>query len=302
MKRISLSPDLTLSRIAYGMWRLADDADSSTDHVRAKIDACLDQGLTTLDQADIYGRYRSEALLGTALKQSPDLRQKLEIVSKCGIVMPSERYNTVTRKHYNTSAAHVTAAVEQSLRDLGTDYLDLLLIHRPDPFMDAEDTGRALDQLVEAGKIRAVGVSNFCSWDMELLQSAMHTPLVTNQIELSLSALTPFTDGTLAYLQRHKLPVMAWSPLGGGALMREDSPLGAHMDALAAQQSVKTGHQIDRAAIALAFLLAHPASILPVVGSNSLQRIRAVENTFQVTLSREDWFDLYSLSQGCDVP
>ncbi|MFW8593001.1 aldo/keto reductase [Cribrihabitans neustonicus] len=295
MDRISLTDGLSFSRIAYGLWRIADGEDSSAAHITSKISACLDQGITTLDQADIYGGYLAEAIMGEALKAAPGLRQKIEIVSKCGIVAPSERYSTPV-KHYNTSAAHIFGAAEQSLRDFGTDYLDLLLIHRPDPFMDHEETGRALDDLVAEGKIRAAGVSNFRPWDMDLLQSAMSQPLVTNQIELSLAELSAFTDGTLAALQQRRLPAMAWSPLGGGALMHGNSLLAARMDELAATNDA------DRAAIAVAFLLAHPARILPVMGTNSLDRIRRFSDALSISLSREEWFELYTLAQGKPVP
>lgn len=296
MERMTLTQDLSLSRLVYGMWRIGDDADRSAGHVRAKIDACLDQGITTLDQADIYGDYTAEAILGAALKQDPALRQRLELVSKCGIVAPCGKYAGVACKHYDTSRAHITASVENSLRDLGTDYLDLLLIHRPDPLMDAEETGAALDALVAAGKLRAVGVSNFRPWDVELLQSAMRTPLVTNQIELSLSALSPFTDGDLAFHQRRRDPVMAWSPLGGGSLMTAQSPLSARMDALA------TEFGVDRAAIAVAFLLHHPARILPVLGTNNLDRIARISDALKVTLSTTQWFGLYEAALGKEVP
>ncbi|MEC9198524.1 MAG: aldo/keto reductase, partial [Pseudomonadota bacterium] len=181
MERVALTEDLSFSRLVYGMWRIGDDPDTSAAHVRAKIDACLDQGITTLDQADIYGDYTAEAVLGQALKADPALRQRLEIVTKCDIVAPCGKYADVACKHYDTSAAHIAASVESSLRDLGTDYIDLLLIHRPDPLMDHDETGGALDALIKAGKIRAAGVSNFRPWDVELLQSAMTNRLVTNQ-------------------------------------------------------------------------------------------------------------------------
>ena len=296
MERISFTKELTVSRIAYGMWRIAEAEDRSPEHITNKIHACLDQGLTTLDQADIYGGYCAESILGDALKATAGLRHKVEIISKCGIVAPSERYSSATVKHYDTSRAHIFAAVEQSLRDLGTDYLDLLLIHRPDPFMDQEETGRALDDLVAEGKIRAAGVSNFRPWDLDLLQSAMSQPLVTNQIELSLSELSAFKDGRLATLQQRRLPAMAWSPLGGGALMTQDTPLTRRMDELAAT------HGVDRAAVAVAFLLVHPARILPVMGTNNLERIRQLGRALQVGLSRQEWFELYTLASGQPVP
>ncbi len=142
MQRVNLTPDLTLSRLVYGMWRIGDDADTSPKHVQAKIEACLAQGITTMDQADIYGGYTAEAILGNALKATPGLRDKLEIVTKCDIVAPAGRHSAARVKYYDTSAAHITASVEASLTDMGTDHVDLLLIHRPDPLIDPDETAR----------------------------------------------------------------------------------------------------------------------------------------------------------------
>lgn len=155
MERISLNSDVSLSRLIYGMWRIGDDADTSTSHVQAKIESCLSQGITTMDQADIYGGYEAEEILGNALKGT-NLRDKIEIVTKCDIVAPAGRYSDAKVKYYDTSRAHVMASVEHSLRLTGTDYVDLLLIHRPDPMMDAEETGAALDEIVASGKAKSV--------------------------------------------------------------------------------------------------------------------------------------------------
>lgn len=222
MQRVSLNDSLSFSRLVYGMWRVGDDANTSTGHVEAKIQACLDQGITTIDQADIYGDYTAEAIFGEALKANPSLRSKLEIVTKCDIVAPCGRYSEASVKYYDTSRKHIEASVENSLRDMGTDYLDLLLIHRPDPLMDHLETGAVLDDLIAAGKIRAAGVSNFKPWDWELLQSAMKNKLVTNQLEISLSEISPFSNGDITFHQRSKQPLMAWSPLGGGNLMTQN--------------------------------------------------------------------------------
>jgi predicted oxidoreductase len=296
MERIALAEGLTFSRIVYGMWRIADDEDTSPAHVRAKIDACLEQGITTIDQADIYGGYTAEAVLGECLRQSPGLRDELEIVTKCDIVAPIGKYADRRVKYYDTSAAHISTSVEASLKEMGIERIDLLLIHRPDPLMDADETGAVLDALVASGKIRAAGASNFRPWDWDLLQSAMDTPLVTNQIELSLGALEAWTNGDLAYLQRLHAPPMAWSPLGGGTLMTEANDLTRMMDVMAKAQGV------DRAAIAVAWLLAHPAKILPVMGSNRLERIAAFSDAFKVEMDRQTWFKLYQAATGQEVP
>ncbi|AXT28824.1 oxidoreductase (plasmid) [Ruegeria sp. AD91A] len=296
MQRVKLSDSLEMSRLVYGMWRLGDDSDTSAGHVEAKIQACLDQGITTFDQADIYGGYQAEAVLGTALRANPSLRQKMEIVTKCDIVAPVGRYADAKVKYYDTSRAHILKSVDTSLSEMAIDHIDLLLIHRPDPMMDHHETGAALDEVFASGKVGAVGVSNFRPWDWSLLQSAMKTQLVTNQIEISLGEISPFTNGDLAFHQQHGHPLMAWSPLGGGLLMAGNPPVGVVADEIAAEFGV------DRAAVAVAFLLAHPANILPVLGTNSMDRIKRASDALKVKLDRESWFRLYEAALGHEVP
>ena len=296
MERIELAQALSFSRLVYGMWRLADDSDTSVKHVDAKINAALDQGITTFDQADIYGGYTAEAVMGAAMRANPSLRQRMEIVSKCDIVIDAGRHSGARVKHYNTTAAHINASVDASLAEMGIDEIDVLLVHRPDPFMDHHETGAALDALVDAGKVRAAGVSNFRPWDWSLLQSAMRHPLVTNQIELSLKHIAPFTNGDLAFHQQHGHVVMAWSPLGGGDLMTASNELTHRLDSIAKRSGV------DRAAVATAFLLAHPAKITPVLGTNNLDRISSISAAETVQLDRQDWFSLYEAALGSEVP
>lgn len=297
MERVNLAPGLALSRLVYGMWRLGDSADTSAGHVQAKVEACLAQGITTMDQADIYGGYTAEALLGAALRASKGLRDRIEIVTKCGIVAPVGRHAAARMKYYDTGAAHIAASVETSLREMATDRIDLLLIHRPDPMMDHHQTGAALDALVAAGKVRAVGVSNFRPWDFTLLQSAMTTRLATNQIELSLVAHHAFTNGDLAFLQERGIAPMAWSPLGGGSLFAE-SPAGLRT----AMHRIAEAAGVDMAAVAVAWLLRHPARILPVLGTNDLGRIARIGEAARLALDRQDWFELYTHAIGHEVP
>ncbi|BDW85487.1 aryl-alcohol dehydrogenase [Roseicyclus marinus] len=293
--RINVGP-LDLSRIVYGMWRLGDDADTSPAHVQAKIEACLALGITTMDQADIYGGYTAEAILGDALRNAPGLRDRIEIVTKCDIIAPVGRYSDRRVKYYDTSAPHITASVEQSLTAMGIEVIDLLLIHRPDPLMDHEETGRALDTLVAAGKVRAVGVSNFKRHDWSLLQSAMETPLATNQIELSVLHHAPLTDGEVAWMQERSVPIMAWSPLAGGRLFgAEGAAVRAVLDRIGQDQGVAAE------AVAVAWLLRHPARILPVMGTNSLARIAALGDAARVTLDRQTWFEIYTAALGREV-
>jgi predicted oxidoreductase len=296
-ERLTLCGQLEISRLVYGMWRVADDTDTSAAHVQAKIEACLDQGITTTDQADIYGDYGAEAVLGAALKAAPGLRDKLEIVTKCDIIAPIGKYSDRRVKYYDTSAEHITAAVEASLANMATDRIDLLLIHRPDPLMNHHETGAALDALVASGKVRAVGVSNFKLNDWTLLQSAMKTPLCTNQVEASVLHSAPFIDGDIAWMQERGIHPMAWSPLGGGSLFgAEGAPVRAVLDRIGAEQGA------DATAVAVAWLLAHPVGIAPVMGTNTLARIRAISDAEKVKIDRETWFEILNAVRGQRVP
>ena len=297
IERLSLSGQLEISRLVYGMWRVADDTDTSAGHVQAKIEACLEQGITTLDQADIYGDYSAEAVLGGALRAAPALRDQVEIVTKCDIVAPIGKYADARVKYYDTSAAHITASVEASLTYMATDRVDLLLIHRPDPLMDHLETGKVLDALVASGKTRAVGVSNFGFHDWNLLQSAMSSPLVTNQIEASVLHFAPFIDGNIAWMQERGIHPMAWSPLGGGRLFGDEgAPVRAVLDRIAADQGV------DATAVAVAWLLAHPAKLAPVLGTNNVSRIRAISDAEKVLMDRQTWFEILTAAWGQEVP
>ena len=296
MKRISITKDLSFSQIIYGMWRLSEAEDTSPAHVQAKIEACLEQGITTMDQADIYGGYEAEEVFGNALKAAPHLKDKIEVVTKCDILIPAGRYSGVSGKFYDTSRAHIVASVDHSLRLMNIDRIDTLLIHRPDPFMDHHETGAALDEVIASGKVRTVGVSNFKLHDWTLLQSAMKNQLVTNQIELSLSAHHGFTNGDVAYLQERNIPIMAWSPLGGGELMTGKGPIQDAMSKVAAANGV------DNGAVAVAWLLAHPANIMSVMGTNNLDRIGKLSDALKVKMDRETWFELYTAALGAEVP
>ena len=295
MERISLNKEVSLSRIVYGMWRLGDDENTSPEHVRAKIDASLDQGITSFDQADIYGGYEAEEILGNALSGSA-LRNKMEIVTKCDIIAPVGRYADARVKYYDTSRAHIMASVDHSLRLMGIDHIDLLLIHRPDPLMDHHETGAALDEVIASGKVRSVGVSNFRPYDWELLQSAMKNQLVTNQIELSVLAHDSFVNGDVAFHQRIGTPLMAWSPLAGGALFSGDYP-----DVMSALSNVASENNVDETAVAIAWLLAHPSRILPVLGTNSLERIKGMSAALDVKMDRQTWYEIYTAALGREV-
>jgi len=287
------------SALVYGAWRMADGADTSAQTALKKIQLCLDLGITTFDHADIYGDYRCEALFGEALRLQPGLKHQMQIVSKCGIQLISSKYPGRRVKHYDTSAAHIRLSVDQSLKNLGVDRLDALLIHRPDPFMNAQETGACLDTLIQEGKIAAAGVSNFALHEFDLLQSAMRNPLVTNQLEISLLAQHTFLDGALGQCQQRRIRPMAWSPLAGGRLFGDEA---AALRLRPALNRIAQAHGVDIDAVAIAWLLAHPAGIVPVVGTNNLERMARLGDAFRVKLDLETWYDLWTLAAGKEVP
>ena len=303
MNRITLPNGRQLSQMAYGVWRLSEATDTSVSANLARIDACLAQGITTFDHADIYGDYRCEALFGEAIKARPALRQQIEIVTKTDIMLLSKQWPSTRVKHYDTTPAHVTASVDRSLQRIGVDVIDLMLIHRPDPLCDATALGACLDGLIDSGKVRGVGVSNFRPWDADLLQSRMKHKLQTNQIELSLLHTAPFINGLIAHAQQHHMPVMAWSPLGGGRLHSQATQAGTAAARLAPKLAeVAKASGTDTTAVAMAWLMHHPVGVMPVMGSNQLDRIGTFAQAFKVPMDRQTWYELYELANGHEVP
>jgi predicted oxidoreductase len=263
------------------------------------IHQCLDLGITTFDHADIYGSYTCETLFGQALAAEPALRDRIELVTKCGIQLVSPNRPDTRVHHYDTSRDHIIASAERSLRNLRTDYLDLLLIHRPDPLMDADEVAAALTALRAAGKARHVGVSNFMPWQFELLQSRLDFPLATNQIELSVLYLEPLHDGTLDQLQRLRVAPMAWSPVAGGRLFDEGDERAARVRGALAAVGRELGASVDQAA--LAWLMRHPSRPLPVMGTGKIERLREAVAAEALTLDRQQWFAVWEASAGREV-
>lgn len=291
--------DISFSRLIYGVWRLADDDDRSTSHVRAKIEAALQQGMTTFDHADIYGDYECEGLFGKALAEDASLRERIEIVTKCDIAPPTDKVPERRVKYYDTSAAYIRKSLETSLTLLHTDHVDALLLHRPDPLMDAEETGAVLDELIDSGKTRSVGVSNFRPDDWRLLQKHMKHKLRINQIELSVLQRESFTNGDLSALQHDEIAVMAWSPLAGGNLFADQTAANRVRTVI---QAVADQFHTRLDVVALAWLLKHPAKIMPVVGTNNLNRIEGLAAAFDISMDRETWFEIWTAAAGQEVP
>jgi len=289
-----------VSRLALGMWRLMSwDLDGSG--LLDLIHGALDLGITTFDHADIYGDYRCEERFGQALASAPGLRQGMQLVTKCGIKLVSESRPAHGIKHYDTGRAHLLASVDNSLRALRTDHVDLLLIHRPDPLIDADEVAEAFGVLRRSGRVLDFGVSNFTPWQFDLLASRLDFDLVTNQVELSVLNMEALHDGTIAQCQRRRISPMAWSPLGGGRLFKADDE-----QAVRVRQALRAvGEELGRATmdqVALAWILRHPASIVPVVGAGKVERLRRSAASLELSLSREQWFALWRASAGREVP
>ncbi len=301
VSRIQICPEgPTLSRFVMGYWRLAE-WDLNTRQLIDFIEQGIELGITTVDHADIYGGYRAEALFGNALAQAPGLRERIEIVTKCGIalVTPERPHHRI--KHYDTTAGHIQASVERSLRNLRTDYLDLLLVHRPDPLMDADQVAEAFAALRSSGKVRHFGVSNFNIRQFELVQSRLPFPLVTNQLEISPYNLPVFFDGELDQCQQHRIAPMAWSCLGGGRLFNGDDETSQRLRWVLAQESSALGGPSPEQ-IVYAWVMAHPSRPLPLLGSQRIERVRHAVEAEQISLDRQQWFHILQAAAGREVP
>lgn len=286
----------TFSRLIMGYWRLMEWQLSPA----ALLDLMkyhLDLGVTTIDHADIYGGYQCEEAFGNALRLEPSLRDRMEIVSKCGIALTAKPEHALN--HYNTGKAHIIASAEDSLRKLATDHLDLLLIHRPDPLMDADEVADAFISLKQAGKVKHLGVSNFSARQFELLQSRLPFPLVTNQLEISPLNQSTTLDGTLDLCQQLRIKPMAWSCLGGGRLFdgQEYAPLRAELEQIRHEVGAQNIEQL-----VYVWVMMLPSQPLPLIGSGKRERIAAAVAAESIALTRQQWFRIRKAALGYDVP
>lgn len=256
---------------------------------------CIENGIDTFDHADIYGGYTTEATFGKGFSQSGIPRDRIKLISKCGICYPSDE-RPMPVKHYNYSTDYIVWSVEESLKKLQTDYLDLLLLHRPSPLMSADDISEAVTRLMREGKILDFGLSNFTPLQTELI--SQKSLVCYNQIQFSLTHPEAMTNGTLDDMQLRNIRPMAWNPLG--SVYREDSGQSQRIKALLEKLEVKYGVSGD--VILLAWILKHPAKILPVFGTASADRIKNVSKATTLELETEDWFMLWVESRGEKVP
>jgi predicted oxidoreductase len=291
-------PDV--SRLVHGLWRLAEWNKGKREIVDL-IQSCLEKGITTFDHADIYGDYTCEDRFGSALAEAGIDRSTIQLVTKCGIKLVSANRPAHRVHGYDTSCSHIIASVEDSLKCLRTDYIDLLLIHRPDMLMDPREINEAFVRLRQSGKVHYFGVSNFLPSQFEMLASKLDVPLVTNQIEYSVLNLNAHADGSIDLCQKLEICPMAWSPLGGGRLFEDGSDRAKRLrETLRRIGRDLGGASMDQ--VALAWILKHPAKFVPVLGTGKADRIKRAVEALDLELSLEQWFEIRRDSLGQDVP
>ena len=303
VSRRQMAKDLSFSQLAWGAWRLRNSADiRNTGDILELVHACLDSGITTFDHADVYGGYECEAYFGEALAKAPELRRKMEIITKCGVALVKDTRPAHRINHYNTTKAHILQSVENSLRNLATNHIDMLLIHRPDPLMIADEIAEAFNELRRAGKVRHFGVSNFTPSQFNLLQSSLDVPLATNQVECSVLELAAIFDGTFDQMQQSRIPPMIWSPLGGARLFNTENDVAAKRLHPVLERMRDKYALPGIAEVAIAWLLHLPCQPVPVLGTMKAHRIADATLSCCAQLDRQDWFEILVAAQGHPVP
>ena len=290
MTKSSLSP-IIAGAMNWGVW----DKNLKTKEMENLIHICFENKITTFDHADIYGSYTTEAQFGKALSNSRIKREQIQLISKCGIQMLAEKRNN-TIKPYDYSKDYIIWSVENSLKNLKTDFLDVLLLHRPSPLMQADEIAEAVEKLKSEGKIIDFGVSNFTSSQTELIRQK--TPISYNQIQFSATDYQPMLDGSLDYMQLHQIRPLSWNPLG--SVFRQENMQTYRLRKLLA--TLVSKYEIGADTILLAWILKHPAHIIPIAGTVNVARIQALMKATELQLSQEDWFAIWTESMGNEVP
>lgn len=292
MKTVRLSDNLSFSAVAQGYWRLDSWGMTTADLVR-QMNACIDLGVTTFDTAEIYGDTTCETMMGEAFRQDPSIRGRIQLVTKTGIF--KQKINGKIFGYYDTTYDRVVRSCKASLQRLGTDQIDLYLIHREDPCFDPWETGRALLDLKKEGLVLEIGVSNFDPFKFEALNQVVGGELVTNQIEWNPIQFEHFDSGMIDYLAGHKLHPMAWSPLAGGRIFSKDDPQAAR--AMAKITEIAERHGVDPVTIIYAWIMYHPVGAVPIVGSSRIDRLQQAVDAVDVQLAHYEWYEIYTASQ-----
>jgi len=287
-----------ISRIILGFWRLQNVSMKEITHL---LNVALGAGINTIDQADTYGNYTSQNILGRAFKADRSIRKKFKIIGKAGIVLKGMPNSDSKINYYDTSREHIIESVNATLKDLGTDYLDCLLIHRPDQLMNPYEVDSTFQELRKEGKVLHFGVSNFTPSQFDMMQRCMTTPLEFNQIEFSGLNSKPLFDGTLDQCIQKQVIPLAWSPLAGGDIFTGTNEQSVRVrTAMEDIASELGGYALD--AIALAWILKHPSNVHPIIGTMKVERIKSATRAQSVSLSNEQWYRILTASQGHAVP
>ena len=288
---VELSP-IIAGVMNWGVW----DKNLNTNEFTHLINLFIENGITTFDHADIYGGYTTEASFGKALSESKIDRKKIQLITKCGIQYTSENRPNNSIKHYEYSKDYIIWSVENSLKNLQTDYLDVFLLHRPSPLMQADEIAEAVSKLKADGKILSFGVSNFTSSQTELLRQK--TEISFNQVQFSATHHEAMLDGSFDYMQIHNIKPMAWNPLG--TVFRENTDQTFRLRQLLAKLVEK--YHIGSDIILLAWIMQHPAGISPVAGTVNSGRIQQLMKAKSLVLDKQDWFAIWTESMGNKVP
>jgi predicted oxidoreductase len=289
MTKSTLSP-IVAGTMNWGVW----DKKLSTSEMANMIHVCLENKITTFDHADIYGSYTTEAEFGKAFALSKIAREKMQLISKCGIQLISENRNN-TIKHYNYSKDYIIWSVENSLKNLQTDFLDVLLLHRPSPLMQSDEIVEAVEKLKSEGKIIDFGLSNFTSSQTELI--LQKTEISYNQVQFSATHYDAMLDGSFDYMQIHDIRPMSWNPLG--TVFREDIEQTRRLKKLLVQLVEK--YHVGSDTILLSWVLQHPSKVIPIAGTVNVARIQSLMKATELQLEKEDWFAIWSESMGNSV-
>lgn len=298
LENVEICEQVKLTRIVSGCMR-AKDADMSGGAFLKFVHECIDMGINCFDHAPVYGGYTCEKMFGDAvLRKEPALRKEIRLITKAGIVLPGVCGN----KHiyYDSRKKSLLSEIDSSLQKLGTDYVDVLLVHRPDPLADPHETADALETIVKSGKALAVGVSNYEPSQIAALQSCLSIPLVTNQLEFSVKSPDNFLNGASDYAFQHRMSLMAWSPLGGGSVFKGQDEKSVRLRSVL--QEVAQAHHTSADAVMYAWLFVHPVKLIVVTGTMNTERIKTAVDALNLSLSYDEWYAILAASRGFDVP
>jgi predicted oxidoreductase len=282
-----------VSPAVYGFYRWEHEGNSASLTMEKIINLCLELGINTFDHADVYGSYQCEELFGNVIAKKAFKREDIVLFTKCGLRLPHESQPGVRVKHYDTSAKHIEACVENSLKRLKTDYIDIFLLDHLDPISNLEETAITLEKLKKSGKVNNIGVANFSVFQHQLLAAYLHTPIVTHHIELSLVNTAALDNGQLDYIKQRYMRPLVSSPLASGRISKGSDETATRVRKKLQEMSPKYG--VDIESIAVAWLIKLGA--LPLIGTKEEQRIRNIANAFNIQLDHQDWYELYNASQ-----